>query len=397
MEEMSYNILWMDDEHETLTGIKGRAKRNGINLIPFKSRNGGLSELQRNSSYYDGVLLDAKFFENEDDEAGSEDTTNVHRAKEVLLGLNKKFEIFILTGQAEAFEDKTFNKAFTKVFKKGSDAEVNRLFEEIKVAAAKQPDTQMRQKNNRVFDVCTEHYIGELAGQDLLALLKVVGESNMDENFNTLRKIVEDLFCAFNKFNLLPSEFVKPSVAINESSKFLSGKDIKGTFFEEKGYKHLDGTHLPSQISYYIRTILYITQAGSHRSETDTYVKTVKTSYLFQSILYQLMDVLVWFKMYVDSKPTIENWEYVAPLTVPATVVASEPTEILTGKVIQINLEKGFAFFKPDSEGDNIYIPAHLVTNLSLTIDMIVDVEIEEYVGNRDGITKTRVKKITKQ
>jgi hypothetical protein len=36
---MFYNILWIDDEHETLTGTKGRAKRNGINLIPFKSLN----------------------------------------------------------------------------------------------------------------------------------------------------------------------------------------------------------------------------------------------------------------------------------------------------------------------------------------------------------------------
>ena len=96
MEDIIYNILWIDDEHESLSGTKGRAKRNGIHLIPFKSLNSGMSELEKNSSFYDGVLLDAKFFENEDDIQGSEDTEYVHRAKEQLIQLPKKFEIFVL-------------------------------------------------------------------------------------------------------------------------------------------------------------------------------------------------------------------------------------------------------------------------------------------------------------
>jgi predicted 3-demethylubiquinone-9 3-methyltransferase (glyoxalase superfamily) len=171
MEKVFFNILWIDDEHETLTGTKGRAKRNGINLIPFKSLNAGMDELERNYPFYDGILLDAKFFENEDDAKGTEDTYNVHRAKERLLQLKKKFEVFILTGQAEAYEDKTFKKAFTKVYKKGSDEEIDRLFSNIKEAAVTQVDTQIRHSYKRVFEVCTEKYIGELAGQDILNLL----------------------------------------------------------------------------------------------------------------------------------------------------------------------------------------------------------------------------------
>ena len=42
-----------------------------------------------------------------------------------LLQLKKKFEVFVLTGQAEAYEDKTFKKSFTKVYKKGSDDEID--------------------------------------------------------------------------------------------------------------------------------------------------------------------------------------------------------------------------------------------------------------------------------
>jgi cold shock CspA family protein len=390
MEDILYNILWIDDEHETLTGTKGRAKRNGITLIPFKSLNGGMDELERNYPFYDGVLLDAKIFENEDDVKGSEDTYNVHRAKERLLQLKKKFEVFILTGQAEAYEDKTFKKAFTNVYKKGSDEESERLFSDIKLAAATQEDTQIRHSYKRVFDVCTEKYIGELAGQDILNLLKVKDEANIDNHFNTIRKVVEDLFTAFNKFNLLPVEFIKPGVALNESSKFLTGKGADGVLFSEKGFQHLEGTHLPKQISFYLRSILSVAQAGSHRSDIDLHVKTVKTPYLFNSIFFQLLDLLAWFKMYVDSNPKTGNW--IKLETVPAI---SQPTAGLTyGKVINFNMQKGFAFFKPDAIGENVFIPPHLVTNHSLAEGMSVQVEIEEYTDNRTNELKKRVKRI---
>jgi cold shock CspA family protein len=390
MEDIFYNILWIDDEHETLTGTKGRAKRNGINLIPFKSLNSGMDELERNYPFYDGVLLDAKFFENEDDVKGSEDTYNVHRAKERLLQLKKKFEVFILTGQAEAYEDKTFKKAFTKIYKKGSDEEIDRLFSDITVAAATQEDTQLRHSYKRVFDICSEKYIGELAGQDILNLLKVNDETNIDSHLNTIRKVVEDLFVAFNKFNLLPAEFVKPGVALNESSKFLAGKDKDGLLSNEKGYQHLEETHLPKQIAFYLRSILSVTQAGSHRSDIDLHVKTIKTPFLFKSVFFQLLDVLAWFKMYVDTNPKTENW-----VKSQADAAVPDPTAPLTrGKIINISLQKGFAFFKPDAAGDNVFIPPHLVTNHGLSEGMSVHVEVEEYTDNRTNELKNRVKRI---
>jgi len=390
MEDIFYNILWIDDEHEDLTSTKGRAKSNGINLIGFKSLNSGMSELERNFHFYDGILLDAKFYENDDDVAGSEDTDNVHRAKERLLQLGKKFEIFVYTGQAEAFEDKTFNKAFKKVYKKGSSDERDRLFNDIKISAATQEDTQIRHSYKRVFDVCNEKYIGELAGQDILNLLKVNDETNIDNHFNAIRKVVEDLFIAYNKFNLLPAEFVNPGVALNESSKFLSGKGSDGSLFSEKGYQHLEETHLPKQIAFYLRSILSVTQAGSHRSDIDLHVKSIKTPYLLQSVFFQLLDVLAWFKMYVDSNPKTGNWVKV----VTASEATEPATELSPGKVININSQKGFAFFKPDAIGENVFIPPHLVTNHSLTEGMTVQVEIEEYTDNRTSELKNRVKRI---
>jgi hypothetical protein len=391
-EEILYNILWIDDEHEALKATKGRAKRNGINLYGFKSLNGGMSELEQNYPFYDGVLLDAKFFENEDDVPGSEDTYNVHRAKEKLLQLKKKFEVFILTGQAEAYEDKTFKKSFTKVYKKGTDDDIDRLFSDIKISAACQEDTQLRHAYIRVFDVCTEHYIGEYAAQDILNLLKVKDEANSGDNFNAIRKIVEDLFSAFHKFKLLPDEFMRPNLAINQSSIFLSGKfQNERTDNVYKQRIHLEDTHLPQRITDYLKSILNVTQSGSHRSNIDDHLRLVKTPYLLKSTLFQLLDVLVWFKMYVDSKPKTENWKKIDSTVDVAKI---EMGELIRGIVININIQKGFAFFQPDALGDNVFITPNLVVEFSLKNDMPIQVEIEEYTDNRDGVLKTRVKHI---
>ncbi|HMU77653.1 MAG TPA: hypothetical protein PKA86_07490, partial [Bacteroidia bacterium] len=77
-----------------------------------------------------------------------------------------------------------------------------------------------------------------------------------------------------------------------------------------------------------------------------------------------------------------------------AAKVADAAAELIHGKVININSQNGFAFFKPDAIGDNIFIPPHLVTNHSLTEGMPVQVEVEEYTDNRTNELKNRVKRI---
>ena len=320
---------------------------------------------------------------------GSEDTENIHRAKEQLLQLKKKFEVFVLTGQAEAYDDQTFNKAFKRVYKKGSDEDVERLFQDIKASASKQEDTQVRQMNKRVFDVCTERYIGEMAGQDILGLLKINDESNIDIHFNTIRKIIEDIFVAFNKFGLLPIDFITPNISLNEASKFLAGKGADGVFFTEKGFQHLEETHLPKQIAFYIRSILATTQAGSHRSEIGSFINTMRTPFLFKSVFYQLLDIIIWFKMYIDTKPQIENW-----IKLVEVENLEQKDDSITGTVININSEKGFAFLQQSTAGENIFIPPHLVNDYSLVVDQKITIEIEEYIDNRTGNLKIRASKI---
>ena len=267
-----------------------------------------MSELQRNYSFYDGVILDAQIFENENDAKGTEDTANVHRAKEEILQLKKKFEIFVYTGQAEAYDDKTFNKVFKNVYDKGDRKDLYRLFADIKKAAMNQEDTQLRHTYKRVFEVCTEDYIGRAAGEELLSLLKVKDGVTKGDHFNSLRKIIELLFIAFKDHKLLPLEFVYPNIALNPTSRFLAGTDQRKTEF--KKFTHFKSTHLPPQIATLLKEVLFLTQSGSHYdSEIDFHVRSIKTPYLMKSVLYRLFDILIWFKLHIDSNPPKENWK----------------------------------------------------------------------------------------
>lgn len=319
MAEDNINILWIDDEHELLTGFVARSKVNGILLKPYKSLNCGMTELERNYSSYDGILLDAQILENENDMQGSEDTIYVHRAKERILQIPKKFDIFVLTGQAGAYENNTFHQAFPTIYRKGIDDDINRLFSDLKKSAANQKDTQFRFKYKRVFDVCSNEYLGEMAGNDILKLLKI-SESSESSDLNGIRKILEDLIRSFHAKELIPYEFVFPEIRLSESIKFLSGKQINKHVFNGTDYKNLHQTHLPVPITEALRYLISLTHPGSHRSEIDIHIKMYQTNYFFICGLNLLFEILTWYKQYVDSSPPKNNWE-----TVSESVNANRP------------------------------------------------------------------------
>jgi hypothetical protein len=395
MDKKFYNILWIDDEHHELKSTKFTFRDSGINLIGYKSSNGGMAELDRNSFKYDGILLDAKFFQDEDDEKGAESVDNVYAAKEHILKYHSTFDILVYTAQAEAHDDQMFKRAFPNTFLKNNEEQKKILISKIKENADLRPDTNIRQKHYRAFEVCNEKYIGENAGQDLLSLLKVKDGSNISAYFNTIRKIIEDVFVSFNKFELLPSIFVNPTVALNQSSIFLAGgNQHEKTDERYKVYEHFNETRIPKEMAWNIRSILRVAQPSSHRSELEKEIKELNSIYSLKTNLNQLMNILVWYKFHIDSKPKEKNWKI---KTNDFSVKSKE--KLLFGKVIgqKANLDKSFAFFEPNDGSENIFIPPHVVEKYSLIDEMLVCAVSELYVDNRTKEKRIRVKNIQVQ
>jgi len=302
----TYNILWLDDDcnDKDMIPFLVEAEGEGIILEGYESFEEAFENLENKFPFFDAILLDGMFLEKKDQVAGTEDEVAIGMAIAKINEIKSKkaFPWFVLSGKEQFTKEKNSilkaNKA--RCFDKTNPNDVVELFKEIKKAADELDDTQTRHRYQRVFNVCTEKYIGINASNDLLSILKKENAEKAFSDpvlyFTPLRKIMEDLFSTYNKFGLLPDVFIKP-VALNETSKFLSGAI-------EKGYQ-LDKPVFTKVVSDYVRSILAVCQPAAHRAEIDEFVAEVNTPYLLLSITYQLLDVLIWSKNYFDNNNNV--------------------------------------------------------------------------------------------
>ncbi|MFV0194543.1 hypothetical protein OBJ93_03570 [Empedobacter falsenii] len=383
MDNTVYNILWIDDDHESLKATKGIAKVNGINLVGFKSLNVGFFELEKKIHFYDGILLDAKFYENEDDVPGTEDDYNVHLAKEKLLQLNKKFEIFVYTGQAENFEDRTFNKVFKNVYKKGSTKDRDKLFEDIKIAAKAQKDTQIKFEYYSVFQAIQGIEALEKHQSKLLEILKDI---DTDQDFTKIRLILESLFKALADVNIIPEGFTEEKGWINGTSLFLSGKHSE---FE---YNSPDFIH-PSICETLFR-VLNIVQDGSHNEgslklKVDDYSRKYTSGYLYKSIVYGLLEILCYFgeliRNYQDKTVNQSRWSRKQVLQ------KVEMEKLIEAKFLTINVSNWGKVLCID--GREVDVHPKTIEQYNLAIGEIIWVDLEFSEEKK----KYHIKNITKK
>lgn len=298
------NIIWIDDQYDELQDVINEAKLAGFRLNPFRSLRAGMQELETNYANYEAVLLDAKFYENENDVAASESTDNAFRAKERILKLSgkKEFEIFVLSGQAKDPEaiDGSFHKSFTNFYRKGNAADNEQLWKDIAAAVDRQPIVQLRRKYQSAFAVCTEAYISYDLEPIIIDLLTDHDQNKLTvDHLNAIRKVMEKLGVAINGHNLVPYELE----SINTIARFLRGEwanNGRGT----TSFK-LQRDEFPLEVGKLLSSLVETTQVGSHPLYLDAHIRNMKTDYWLQASVYQLLAILEWFKPFVDSHPDI--------------------------------------------------------------------------------------------
>jgi len=291
-----YNILWIDDKHQELGGFKLQAAQNDIILNSFKSRNAGIAELVKNYALYDGVLFDAKFFEDEDDAAGSEDLSALNKAKDSLLQLPKKFEMFVLTGQAQWFEDKTFNTFVPKYFRKGIAEDINNLFIELKQSADKQGDTQIRHDHQEIFSVFSSGYLPPEIEVQVLELIKAkvpVNRVEIKSMLTNIRSIQESCLLKLEAINVIPDSLAQFSYVV----KHLSGNKTHPTYLPTtKEYQNASIENLNKWL--YFTCGQYI-----HNLDDENYKDYMISKYAVDSLRSGLLELLLWFKKtYAENK-----------------------------------------------------------------------------------------------
>ena len=321
-----YKVLWFDDEHENLEIIKDGAFSNGILLHPVTNEVDGIRELEKGLFLYDAVIVDGKFYRKPGQSGDALDDNawaSVARYFDAIAN-KKKMPWFILSGQVSITKDKNAVVDLfkpEKIYDKNNDDDISLLWEVIKVAADKQYDTQLRHKYNKVFEVCTNDYIGMDAAASLLYILTIVENddtnSDTEERINSVRKIVEKILHGFNRIGILPDEVLKGKGGLNNSSKFLCNN--------LPGYHYTEDI-LPPAVAYLLRSVTQVTQDGSHADgdlpiKADQFIKSQPTGYFFKSLVFQLLEILVWLKPYFDDHTDHQRNKLIAVLKEPTSAI----------------------------------------------------------------------------
>lgn len=401
-----YNVIWFDDEFSSLNSIMEKAKLNGINLFGYSNAKDGIEELKKNISKYDAAIVDGKFYTNSTQTGSNVDDGALLEVARIFdqLSTQKLIPWFILSGQISFTKEKNrFADAYknNKVYDKLNLEGLENLWIDLKIEADKQPETQIRHKYQNVFDICKTEYIGNDAAKyliDILTNIEFPKEKFDDElYFNGLRKLMELIFRASNKFGLLHDKCIQnDDVNLTWSSLFMSGKEVE--LKPSHDMIVCKKAHFPSILSQNVKNLISISNIVSHTEGEEKekgklnfteYKRYIKSNYLIYALTFQVMDVLIWFKNYIDNNSDIEKNKLLWSNNEESLSVEND--EWITGTVTRI-AENGWGTFKPDSAIATISIIPKMVTDNNLNEKDSIKVKVEP---SPDG-TKTFIKEIMK-
>lgn len=360
---MRCKVLLIDDECNTAIGreIIGYAEQEGIDIDACESHEEGMQILDSKRQFYHAVILDAKVKKMKDDTVLGLEGLAASRDRLIEINKSDYLPYFIFTAQPDYQKADWFRQSYGNYFIKGQDNQ--KLLDAIKVSIEKKEEYIVQKKYREVFDVCNGKYIDNQSSDYLLTILLYLEFLNkrLDDDlfFNRLRKIVEFVFRAANKFGFLHDNCINnDEVNLTWSSLFLAGKEVelKPTKTKIRSNK----VHFPNILEENVRHILNITNTTSHTEGDDKengklafkkYKQHINSPFLLCSLTYQVLDLLLWFKSYVDSNPDKEVnkkcWETIYPSQESSQTTDSE---WINGSVARI-ATNGWGTFEPNSIG----------------------------------------------
>ena len=81
-----YQVLWIEDQPEAQPGFMDQAELQGIYLHNYRTSREGISELEQNLQKYDAVILDAKVYDESENEVPS--TIGLRNARDRIIELS---------------------------------------------------------------------------------------------------------------------------------------------------------------------------------------------------------------------------------------------------------------------------------------------------------------------
>ncbi len=353
-----YTVLWIDDEADD--EFLDNAYDNGIDIKVARCHNDGVIMLKDSSTHWDAVILDANCkISNSSSEAPSLDslTESIKSITEFCVS-DRFIPWFIYTGGAyESFNSLPFMISKERIWDDrkyyNKPADYRELFENIKKAADSNEYTKVKMRYSDVL------HFEEINSRLIELLVKVErGETRNSECFNSIRKMLEDIFRRCQKSGILDVEF--NGTNLGECSKRLG---------------ELDLTLVPIHIKRSLHSCVEISNSCSHGSPLDLIVKGGEAPYLLRSTTYELLNIILWCRSLPTSQLEIEA------LRARVKATAESPKKASTG-VISID-DRGNYFcdkyllpwkdMQPEDVGKEIYVRKSSPNNDAKTKERYTD------------------------
>lgn len=310
MKEIKYNVIWIDDEWTKMSAFKDECEViHGIHLEPFTTQKSGMEELDRNLNSWDAVILDAKMFDESEDETPKLDGLRKAIRHIDQLSMKKSIPYFISTGQPDLMDNDTFSQSFGHFYVKEKDD--LELIDKLKEAIDSTPRRQVQSLYSDAIEQLSK--IAPDAKEAILDIFEAMHFPDMHKDFkpvlyyNQLRQILESVFRVANKVEIIPDVCIQNDVVnLNQCCHYLSGNNAKQLGIR---YGAKNERVVPKHIQDIMFLILSLGNTNSHTVQLNEdgektlseYIHTnvYNSKYLIYSLALQVCEVVMWMNRYI--------------------------------------------------------------------------------------------------
>lgn len=187
-----------------------------------------MEELDRNLNSWDAVILDAKMFDESEDETPKLDGLRKAIRHIDQLSMKKSIPYFISTGQPDLMDNDTFSQSFGHFYVKEKDD--LELIDKLKEAIDSTPRRQVQSLYSDAIEQLSK--IAPDAKEAILDIFEAMHFPDMHKDFkpvlyyNQLRQILESVFRVANKVEIIPDVCIQNDVVnLNQCYHYLSGNN----------------------------------------------------------------------------------------------------------------------------------------------------------------------------
>jgi hypothetical protein len=280
-----HKVLIIDDQKKYVQSQIELAGNMGIDLEHIDNWEDAQKYLEQNPDYFKAIIIDGKGKLTKD---GKEENSNhlsvALKWLDVQRGKGNYLYHVVNTGFVEEIK-----KWFDSVPIYGKLGQEKKMFEEILIRIESNDSQKIKTKYADVFEVFDKKYLDSKTEAQLIKAIQDCDKQKLEEikgNLTNIRGVQEAIYNALrsDKMGIVPKNMTKHG----DIKKLLDGNPDP-----QKDYTPTSAVYQNSSISNLSNTLYWVSGQYIHNIDKQTYFIS---HYTVKSLLYDLMELLLWFK-----------------------------------------------------------------------------------------------------